>query len=409
MSKQVVVIGAGAAGMMAAISAARNGNKVTVVEKNTRPGRKIMITGKGRCNVTNNCDNSTLIKNVTKNGKFLYSAFSAFSSSDTMDFFESLGVPLKTERGARVFPESDRSVDIVDALHNECRRSGVKIICDSAEHVEIYNSTVSDVICSSGEKIPCDAVVIATGGYSYPLTGSTGDGHRIAKECGHTVTEIVPSLVPLKIREGFCTKLMGLTLKNVRFSVFEGNNSKPIYSEMGELIFTHFGISGPLVLSASAHMRKMGVAEYTATIDLKPALDTATLDKRIQRDFSENSGKILINSLNAMLPKSLIPVVVSLAHIDQNTGVSQITKQQRAALCDVLKGIKLHVEGFRDIEEAIVTSGGVDVREINPKTMESKKVKGLYFAGEIIDVDAYTGGFNLQIAFSTGNLAGGSI
>ena len=409
MHKNVAVIGGGAAGLMAAIKAAENGHCVTVFEKMERPCRKVMITGKGRCNVTNNCDNATLINNVTKNAKFLYSAFSQFSSRDTVEFFENAGVPLKTERGNRVFPLSDKSVDIVDALVKKTKQSGVKIINSAAYEIIVDNGAVSGVILKNGEKIPFDAVVLATGGKSYHLTGSTGDGYLMAEKLGHTVTPLTPSLVPLKLHEGFCSALSGLSLKNVTVSLFFADKKKPVFSSLGEMLFTHFGISGPLTLSASAHMRKGEPCDYKVVIDLKPALTNEQLDLRIQRDFSEFSGKIIANSLDKLLPKSLIPIIIKLSGIDSNTRVNQITKQQRAFLVETIKNFTLHPTDFRDIDEAIITSGGISVKEINPATMESKIINNLYFAGEIIDVDAYTGGFNLQIAFSTGALAGNSV
>ena len=409
MPKRVAVIGGGAAGIMAAVKAAERGHSVTVYEKKERPCRKVMITGKGRCNVTNNCTNETLIANVTKNGKFLYSAFNNFSSADTMQFFHSAGVPLKTERGNRVFPVSDKSVDIVDALVRKAKESGVKFVFNSVEDIIADDNGVSAVKFQNGDFAECDAVILATGGKSYPLTGSTGDGYRMAESLGHTVTELMPSLVPLKIHEGFCTALSGLTLKNVTLSLYKSDKKKPVYESLGEMLFTHFGVSGPLVLSASAHIRRGDFSEYTLKIDLKPALTEEQLDARIQRDFSENSGKILGNSLDKLLPKSLIPVIIKTAGLAHDIKVSNITRQQRLQLVNALKNLTLHPTGFRDIEEAIITSGGIKVSEIDPKTMQSKLIGGLYFAGEIIDVDAYTGGFNLQIAFSTGALAGGSI
>ena len=409
MPKRVAVIGGGAAGIMAAVKAAERGHSVTVYEKKERPCRKVMITGKGRCNVTNNCTNETLIANVTKNGKFLYSAFNNFSSADTMQFFQSAGVPLKTERGNRVFPVSDKSVDIVDALVCKAKESGVKFVFNSVEDIIADDNGVSAVKFQNRDFAECDAVILATGGKSYPLTGSTGDGYRMAESLGHTVTELMPSLVPLKIHEGFCTALSGLTLKNVTLSLYKSDKKKPVYESLGEMLFTHFGVSGPLVLSASAHIRRGDFSEYTLKIDLKPALTEEQLDARIQRDFSKNSGKILGNSLDKLLPKSLIPVIIKTAGLAHDIKVSNITRQQRLQLVNALKNLTLHPTGFRDIEEAIITSGGIKVSEIDPKTMQSKLISGLYFAGEIIDVDAYTGGFNLQIAFSTGALAGGNI
>lgn len=404
--KNVVIIGGGAAGLMAAVTSADNGNNVTLIEKNARVGRKLMITGKGRCNVCNNCDIDTLINNIPKNAKFLYSAFSMFSPQQLMEFFESRKVPLKTERGNRVFPVSDKAVDIVDALYNAVIKSRAKIINTTAEKLITKENKVIGVKLQNGDILPADSVILATGGMSYPLTGSTGGGYKMAKELGHTVTELKPSLVPLTIHEGFCTRLSGLSLKNVTLSVFEDGKKKPLFSELGEMLFTHFGISGPLVLSASSHIRYIGKKRYIAFIDLKPALTKEQLDNRILRDFSEEQNKDFANSLDKLLPKSLIPVIVKLSGIPANLKVNQITKEQRVKLCDTIKALPLHITGFRPIEEAIITSGGISVKEITPQTMESKLVGGLYFAGEIIDVDAYTGGFNLQIAFSTGFTAG---
>ena len=407
--KKIVIVGSGAAGLMAAYSASLkygNGAEITVIEKNERPARKVMITGKGRCNVTNNCDVDTLVANVPKNGKFLFSAFSGFDSKDTMGLFESLGVPLKTERGNRVFPVSDKAVDIVDALVGAVKKSGADILHAVAKKILTENGAVAGVLLENGEVISADSVILATGGMSYPLTGSTGDGYKIAQALGHTVTELKPSLVPLTVHEGFCSRLSGLTLKNVTLSVFEEGKKKPVFSELGEMLFTHFGISGPLTLSASAHMRRMGKTNYTAYIDLKPALSLEQLDSRILRDFEGEKNKDFVNSLDKLLPKSIIPVIISLSGIEPALKVNQISREMRTSLCKVIKALPLHITGFRPIEEAIITGGGISVKEINPSTMESKLVKGLYFAGEIIDADAYTGGFNLQIAFSTGYAAG---
>ena len=407
--KKIVIIGGGAAGLMVAYSASLKygkGAEITVIEKNERPARKVMITGKGRCNVTNNCDVDTLVANVPKNGKFLFSAFSGFDSKDTMGLFETLGVPLKTERGNRVFPISDKAVDIVDALVGAVKKSGADILHAVAKKILTENGAVAGVLLENGEVISADSVILATGGMSYPLTGSTGDGYKIAQALGHTVTELKPSLVPLTVHEGFCSRLSGLALKNVTLSVFEEGKKKPVFSELGEMLFTHFGISGPLTLSASAHMRRMGKTTYTAYIDLKPALSLEQLDSRILRDFEDEKNKDFANSLDKLLPKSLIPVIIALSGIEPTLKVNQICREMRTSLCRVIKALPLHITGFRTIEEAIITGGGISVKEINPTTMESKLVKGLYFAGEIIDADAYTGGFNLQIAFSTGFAAG---
>ena len=409
--KKIVIIGGGAAGMKAAISAAYKykdgGALITVVEKNSRPCRKVMITGKGRCNVTNNCDLDALIQNTPRNPRFLYSAFSAFLPQDTMTFFESVGVPLKTERGNRVFPVSDKAVDIVDALVNTAKAVGVKIINATATAVLTENGGVTGVKLLNGEVLPADSILVATGGVSYPVTGSTGDGYRIAKTLGHSVSEISGSLVPMECHEGFCTRLSGLTLKNVTLSLFEDGKKKAVFSEMGEMLFTHFGISGPLVLSASAYV-KSG-KNYNVTIDLKPALTIEQLDNRILRDFSELQNKDFQNSLDALLPKSLIPMVVMLSGIEKDKKVNQISREERLKLCEVIKKFPLKITALRPVEEAIITRGGISVKEINPATMESKLIKGLFFAGEVIDVDAFTGGFNLQIAFSTGYLAGQNV
>ena len=409
--KKVVIIGGGAAGLKAAISAAykyKDGSgEIVVIEKNNRPARKVMITGKGRCNVCNNCDIDTLIANIPRNPRFLYSAFSAFTPQDTITFFESVGVPLKTERGNRVFPVSDKAVDIVDALVNTAKAAGVRFINGEVTAVISENGAVSGVKLANGEMICADSVVIATGGVSYPVTGSTGDGYRFAKMLGHTVSEVSGSLVPMNCHEGFCTHLSGLTLKNVTLSLFESGKKKPVYSEMGEMLFTHFGISGPLVLSASAYV-KAG-KEYSVLIDLKPALSIEALDCRILRDFSELQNKDFSNSLDALLPKSIIPVVIKLSGIERDKKVNQISREERLRLCEVIKKFPLTITGLRPVEEAIITRGGVSVKEINPTTMESKLVSGLFFAGEVIDVDAFTGGFNLQIAFSTGFLAGQNV
>ena len=410
--KQIVIIGAGAAGLMAAYSAAvnsQNNVNITLIEKNERPARKLMITGKGRCNVTNNCDIDTLIANIPQNPRFLYSAFSLFSSSDTMAFFEDCRVPLKTERGNRVFPVSDKAVDIVDALVGAVKKRKVKILNAAAKEITVDNGAVNGVMLENGEVLNADSVVLATGGLSYPLTGSTGDGYRFAENLGHTVTPLKASLVPLECHEGFCSRLSGLSLKNVKLSVFEEGKKKPAFSEQGEMLFTHFGISGPLVLSASAYIKKLGEKKYTAVIDLKPALSLEQLDNRILRDFSKQQNKDFSNSLDELLPKSLIPVIVSLSGIPSNIKVNSIERESRLNLCRLIKELTLNITGTRPIEEAVITRGGVSVKEINPATMESKLINGLFFAGEVIDVDAFTGGFNLQIAFSTGYMAGKNV
>lgn len=403
----VLIIGGGAAGLMAAGTVSMTGKSVTVLERNDRPARKVMITGKGRCNVTNNCTElDKLIENVPQNGRFLYSAFSNFMPSDTMELFEDMGVPLKTERGGRVFPVSDKAVDIVDALVSFATDDGAQIVKGRAKELIIENGTVKGAVTYDGEKIFAEKVLIATGGKSYPATGSTGDGYELAKQAGHTVTELKPSLVSLVCHEGFCTDLQGLALKNVSMSVIDSVTNKEIHKDFGEMLFTHFGVSGPMILSAGAHMRNMQRGRYKIYVDMKPGLSYEQLDARILRDFSENNNKNFINSLGGLLPRKMIPVAVKLSGIKPTEKVNQITKEQRHKFAEVLKKFKITVNDFSPIEEAIVTSGGVKVSEIDPKTMESKIVKNLYFAGEVIDVDAYTGGFNLQIAFSTGRLAG---
>ncbi len=394
----VVVIGGGAAGAFCAALLGERGTRVILLEPNREIGRKLRITGKGRCNLTNNCDKKTFLENIPVNAKFLHSALQAFSSADTMNWFENRGVPLKTERGKRVFPVSDNANDIANALEKELNRFGVAVIHSRAKRILTDENGVCGVETPE-ESISCCAVVLATGGKSYPGTGSTGDGFYFARELGHNVTKIQPSLVPLTVPGEVCPELMGLSLRNVELTVRE--NGKKIFSELGELLFTHFGVSGPLVLSASSHMRDVAQREYTLHIDLKPALDEAALDKRIQADFVKYRNSDFINALGDLLPKKLIPVVVRLSGIDPRTKVHSVSKQQRHALLRLLKDFTLPVDGTRPIAEAIVSSGGVDVREVSPKTMESKKIKGLYFVGEILDVDGYTGGFNLQIAWST--------
>lgn len=407
MAENIVIIGAGAAGMMAAIQAARLGKKVTLLERNDRPGRKIIITGKGRCNVTNAVNLlNELISAVPVNGRFLYSAFSNFMPQDTMDFFEQEGVALKIERGNRVFPVSDSSMDIVDALYNAAKKAGVAFKKGRAVDLVIEDGAVTGVITEEGEAVSASSVLVATGGKSYPGTGSTGDGYMLAQKAGHTVTELKPSLVPLEIHEGFCSQLQGLSLRNVAIKVEDTSKCRIVYEDFGEMLFTHFGVSGPLILSASSHMRDMEREKYVIHIDLKPALSHEQLDKRIVRDFTENANKDYVNSLSLLLPRKLIPVAAKLTDIKASTKTNQITREQRAGLVEWLKDFKVTVTDFRPIEEAIVTSGGVKVSEVDPKTMQSKLVKGLYFAGEVLDVDAYTGGFNLQIAFSTGYAAG---
>ncbi len=407
MSRKVIVIGAGASGTIASGIAAQNGADVLLLERNEKIARKVMITGKGRCNVTNNVsDVQEFIQNVPGNGRFLYSAFSSFSSQDTMDFFESYGVPLKVERGNRVFPVSDKAVDVVDALNKFISQNNVKRKTERAVSLLIDNNEIKGVVTDLGNEYYADAVIIATGGLSYPKTGSSGDGYALAKSAGHTVTELRPSLSALVCREGICSECMGLSLKNVAIKIFDTQKKKEIYDDFGEMLFTHFGVSGPMILSASAHLRNMEKERYEILLDLKPALTHEKLDARILRDFSENSNKSISNVLASLLPKSMIMPILKMAQIKPSEKANQITKEMRKKLVDTVKAVKLTVMDFNDISEAIVTSGGVKTSEINPKTMESKLCKGLFFAGEVIDCDGYTGGFNLQIAFSTGYLAG---
>ena len=399
MSREIVVIGGGAAGMMAAVSAAERGASVTLLEPNERLGKKLNITGKGRCNLTNNAGLEELLANVPRNGKFLYSAFSRFGARDAMAFFEDLGVPLKTERGNRVFPVSDRAFDVSAALERRLKKLRVRVVRDRAKSMEIKDGAVRGV---AGEqaRYPADAVILATGGVSYPATGSTGEGHRMAAEAGHTVTPLQGSLVPLR-DFGVGRTLQGLSLRNVGLTVFE--NSKKIYTDFGELVFTHFGLSGPLILSASAHMRRFAERAYHLEIDLKPALDEPALDRRLLSDFEKYSNQ---HFGDALLPKKLIPEIVRASEIDPRRKVHDITREQRRGLLEILKHFPVVIAGPCPVTDAIVTSGGVKVREIDPATMASKLVRELYFAGELIDVDAYTGGFNLQIAWSTGRAAG---
>ena len=397
----LAVVGGGAAGMMAAICAARAGAAVTLLEPNERLGKKVNITGKGRCNVTNDSNCEELLAHVPQNPRFLYSAFSRFDGRDAMAFFEALGVPLKVERGHRVFPVSDRSFDVTAALERELKRLRVKLVRDRAREISVENGCVSAV---RGEKgaYPARAIVLATGGVSYPATGSTGDGFAMAAALGHTVTPLRGSLVPLQA-DG-CAELQGLSLRNVGLTVYE--NGKKIHTDFGELLFTHFGVSGPLVLSASAHMRQFGKKQYRLAIDLKPALDEKALDKRLLSDFEKYANSDFRNALGALLPQKLIGAFIDRSGIPPHQKVHDITRAQRETVRALLKRWTVVVAAPMPVESAIVTSGGVKVGEIDPRTMASKKVAGLYFAGEMIDVDAYTGGFNLQIAWATGKAAG---
>ena len=402
--KTVVIIGGGPAGMMASAKAAENADKVVLIEKNPFLGKKLRITGKGRCNITNSAPIEDFFENVPTNGKFLYSAFYSFTNEDAIKMFEGLGVKTKTERGGRVFPESDSAKDVAEAMKKNALKPNVKLIKAEVKKILQEDGKVTGVKTEKGT-IKADSVILATGGKSYPLTGSDGSGYALASDLGHTIVEPKPSLIPITTVEKWPKEVMGLTLKNVRLTVYN-KKGKDIYSDFGEMVFTHFGISGPIVLSASAHMRNIRTENYSVKIDLKPALDSQQLDKRICRDFEKYSRKQLSNALDELLPKALIPIVIAQSGIAKDRPVNSITKEERQAIVSVLKGLELTVSGFRPIDEAIITSGGIKTSEINPSTMESKLVSNLFFAGEVIDVDAYTGGFNLQIAFSTGYLAG---
>ena len=403
----VAVIGGGAAGLMAAISAAKMGADVTLFEKNDRFGKKLAITGKGRCNVTNDCTVEEFLQNVPTNPRFLYSALGRFDTADTKDFFESAGVPLKVERGRRVFPVSDKADDIVKALIREARAAGVRTAFEKVLSINSADGKVSGITTDKAV-YAAGAVIICTGGRSYPRTGSDGDGYAFAKALGHTVTPLLPSLVPMTSQSKLCPSLQGLSLKNVSLSIVDRASGKEVYSDFGEMMFTHFGLTGPMILSASAHIPDAPSGKYEAHINLKPALDEKTLDARIIADFNKYANKDFVNALSDLLPQKLIPVVISLSGIDARKKVNSITKEERHALCDVIRCLRIPISGFRPINEAIVTKGGISVKEVNPKTMESKLCAGLYFAGEVLDVDAYTGGYNLQIAFATGVLAGES-
>lgn len=406
--RKIIIIGGGAAGLIASATAAKRGEDVTVIEKNSRPARKVMITGKGRCNVTNACfDLDDLINSVVTNKRFMYSAFSSFMPYDTIALIEEMGVPTKIERGNRVFPESDKAVDIVDALVKNAKQSGVKFVEGTVTSFNTENNVIKSVNLADGTVVDGDAFAICTGGLSYQSTGSTGDGYRLAESVGHSITDIEPALISLVASNGFVPKLQGLSLRNISIKLLDGE--KEIYSDFGEMLFTHYGVSGPVILSTSSHMTHPKEHNYKIVIDLKPALDEQTLDKRIQRDFAENTNKDFINSLSKLLPNKLIPVIVKLSGIEPSEKVNQITKAQRQNLVHLLKNFTVNISDFRPINEAIITSGGIDVKEINPKTMGSKIIDNLFFAGEVIDVDAYTGGFNLQVAFSTGYLCGMNI
>lgn len=418
---KVIIIGGGPAGMLAAITSAQKGNETTIIEKNNRLGKKLLITGKGRCNITSSIDINDFINNIPGNGKFLYSAFQNYTNKDIIHFLEKNGVSVKEERGNRIFPKSDKSLDVEKAFEREITRLHINVKLNSkVTNILVKNNKVEGVKYLNSEDIEknlyADKIILATGGATYPLTGSTGDGYKMAEQLGHTVTKIKPSLVPLTASKGsikICQKLQGLSLRNVAIRLMDVEKNKKIYEDFGEMIFTHFGVSGPTILSSSAHLlRYKNVEELLANgkivleIDLKPALSEQQLDLRIQRDFSANKNKEFKNSLDALLPQKLIPVIVDLSGIDEDKKVNEVTKEERLKLVELLKKFNVTISGFRPLEEGIITAGGINVKEINPKTMESKIVEGLFFAGEIIDVDAYTGGFNLQIAYSTGYTAG---
>ena len=425
MSKNIIVVGGGAAGMLAAYFAADAGNKVTLLEKNEKLGKKIYITGKGRCNLTNACDVEELFLNVKSNSKFLYSAFYGFDNSQVIAFFEKHGMPVKVERGNRVFPVSDKSSDVIFALQRALKEKKVEVLLHTEVSKLCYEKNtdtradeeasdkkpelkITGVILKDGTKMDADAVIVATGGLSYPSTGSTGDGYKMAEDAGHTVTECTPSLVPFNVKEEWVKSLQGLSLKNTAISIYSGK--KKLYEDFGEMLFTHFGVSGPLVLSASGCIpAKAFDQELSMTIDLKPALDVEQLDHRILREFDEMKNKQFKNSLGHLLPAKMIPVMIALSGIHPDTNVNEISREQRQNLLNLFKNMRLTISGLGDFKEAIITMGGVSVKDINPSTMESKLVQGLYFCGEVLDLDALTGGYNLQIAWSTGHLAGISV
>lgn len=407
MKADAVVIGGGAAGTLCAALAAGRGLDVVLLEPNRMLGRKLRITGKGRCNVTNDCDAREFISAIPGDGRFLQSAIHKFGTSDTKALFEGLGVALKTERGNRVFPESDRADDIADALSKLARENGVRVLRERATRILTDEAGAVRAVASGGGEIECEAAVICTGGLSYPGTGSTGDGYRMARELGHTIRPCRPSLVPLESPDAWCREMQGFSLRNVELSAYE--DEKLIYKALGEMLFTHFGVSGPLVLSASAHMRRFGECRYRLSIDLKPGLDEKKLDARLLRDFEKYSNREFRNSLGDLAGRAMIPVLVELSGIPGDTRTNSVTRQQRAALAQLLKHFPVSLSGPRPIAEAIVTSGGVATTEVNPRTMESKLVPGLYFAGEVLDLDAYTGGYNLQIAWSTAFVAANSL
>jgi len=402
--KEIIVIGGGPAGMMSALIAARQGGKVTLIDRNRTLGKKLRITGKGRCNVTNDCSENGVLQNIPRNSRFLYSALSQFSPADVKHFFEELGVPLKTERGNRVFPQSDSAHDVADALVRALRREGVAIVTGRVQAILTEEGRISGVKLESGRKLKSDSVILASGGLSYPATGSTGDGFHMARSLGHTIEPLRGSLVPLEAEE-CCADLQGLSLRNIAIEV-KDSKGKCLYHDFGELLFTHFGLSGPVILSASAHMRDFEHETYAVEIDLKPALDEKTLDARLIREVQENANRDFQNSLGALLPRKLIPEMIRRTGIHPETKMHDLTRQQRHTLLHLLKHFTIRIYGPRPVQDAIITAGGVKVSEVNPSTMASKLIPGLYFAGEILDMDAYTGGFNLQIAWSTAYAAG---
>lgn len=406
---KVLVVGGGAAGMIAAIFSARNGQEVHLFEKNEKLGKKIYITGKGRCNLTNACDMEELLDAVVTNRKFLFSSFYGFTNEETMEFFEELGLQMKTERGNRVFPMSDHSSDVIRVLQEELKRLNVKLHLNTKViWIGEKDGAFSWLKLEDGTTVCGDACIIATGGNSYQTTGSTGDGYRFARDLGHTVTEIRPALVPVETKEDFVKELQGLSLRNVEVSVFDGK--KELYREFGEMLFTHYGVSGPLILTASSFIgKKLEQKPLRLMIDLKPALSEEQLDARVLRDFEENKNRQFKNAIGKLFPSKLIPVMIELSGIDPDKKVNEISREERRRFVSIIKGVEITLTKLRDYNEAIITQGGVSVKEINPATMESKKVKGIFFAGEVLDLDAVTGGFNLQIAWSTGNAAGSCV
>lgn len=405
MERDVLVVGGGAAGMMAAVAAAQAGASVCLLERNEKLGRKLYITGKGRCNLTNHCPAQEVLEHTPRNARFLYGAMTRTDPAWVEEFFTGLGVELKVERGGRVFPASDKAADVIDALFHRLRRLGVEIFRGRAQELILEDGCVRGVVTQEGERIDCKALILATGGVSYPATGSTGDGYQMARQAGHTVVPPVPSLVPLETEEDFCREMQGLSLKNVRLRV-KNQKGKTVYEEQGEMLFTHFGVSGPLVLSASAHLRDLESQRYRASVDLKPALSQEMLEQRLLREFSQQANRDFQNILGSLVPRMMVPVMLERSGIPPERKGHDVTRQERRRLLELLKDFSFTITAARPISEAIITSGGVKVGEVDPKTMASRKIQGLFFAGELLDVDAYTGGFNLQIAWATGRAAG---